>query len=83
MGRAQDVRHDGLVFAALLNIRDEPINLRQFPPGLEIVGRGRRAAFTAGPGSTSAALAGRYWIAGRFRLDARDDLRTRLGPGSD
>ena len=80
MGRTQDVGHVGLVFAALLNIRDEPIGLRQLPPGFEIVGRARRAAFSAGPDSMSASLAGRYWIVGRFRLDARDELRARLGP---
>ncbi|WP_296328828.1 asparagine synthase-related protein [Reyranella sp.] len=67
------------MFAALLNIRDEPIDLRQLPSGLEIVGRARRAALIAGPGSTSASLAGRYRIVGRFRLDARDELRARLG----
>ena len=80
MGRAQDVRHIGLVFAALLNVRDEPIDLRPFPPSFEIVGRARRVAFSAGPGSMSASLAGRYWIVGRFRLDAPDELRARLGP---
>lgn len=82
MGRAQDVRHVGLVFAALLNVRNEPIGLRQLPPGFEIVGRARRAAFSAGPDGTSAALAGRYWILGRFRLDAGDELRARLGPSA-
>lgn len=78
MGREQDVRHVGLVFAALLNIRDEPIDLRRFPRGFETVGRAGRAAFSAAGGSTSAMLAGRYWIVGRFRLDARDELRSRL-----
>lgn len=67
------------MFAALLSVRDEPIDLRLFPPGLEVVGRARRAAFVAGSGSTSASLDGRYWIVGRFRLDARDELRARLG----
>lgn len=80
MGRAQDVRRIGLVFAALLNARDEPIDPRRVPAGFEIVGRARRAAFSAGARGTSATLAGRYWIAGRIRLDARDDLRARLGP---
>jgi asparagine synthase (glutamine-hydrolysing) len=70
------------VFAALLNVRDQPIDPRQLPPGFEVVGRARRAAFLAGPGGTSATLAGRYWIAGRFRLDARDELRARLGPAA-
>jgi asparagine synthase (glutamine-hydrolysing) len=79
MGRGQDVRHVGLVFAALLNVRDEPIDPQQVPSGFEIVGRARRAAFSAGPGSTSAVLAGRYRILGRFRLDARDELGSRLG----
>lgn len=82
MGRGQDVGLVGLVFAALLNVRDEPIDLRQLPPGFEIVGRARRAALTAGPDSTSAALAGRYWTVGRFRLDARHELRARLGPSA-
>ena len=34
--------------------------------------RARRAAFLAGPSGTSATLAGRYWIAGRFRLEGKD-----------
>jgi len=67
------------VFAALINVRDQPIDERQVPPGYEIVGRARRAAFGAGPDSSSAALAGRYRILGRFRLDARDELSSRLG----
>ncbi|MFN4014195.1 MAG: asparagine synthase-related protein [Reyranella sp.] len=67
------------MFAAFVNVRDEPIDRRQLPPGFEVVGRARRAAFGAGPDSTSAALAGRYRILGRFRLDARDELRSRLG----
>jgi asparagine synthase (glutamine-hydrolysing) len=70
------------MFAALLNVRNEPIDLRQFPPGFEILGRSGRAAFGAGPDSASATLAGRYWILGRFRLDARDQLRARLGPSA-
>ena len=82
MGRAQDVGHVALVFAALLNVRDEPIDLRQLSPGFEIVGRARRAALNAGPDSASASLAGRYWIVGRFRLDARDELRARHGPSA-
>ncbi len=82
MGRAQDVGHVRLVFAALISVKGEPVDLRQFPPGFEIVGRARRTAFSAGPGSTSASLAGRHWIAGRFRLDAPGELRTRLGPSA-
>lgn len=70
------------MFAALLNPRDEPIDVRPYPPGPEVVGRSRRVAFVVGPGSTSASLAGRCWISGRFRLDARDELRARLGASS-
>lgn len=70
------------LFAALLSIGQEPIDVRQFgrePPGFEVLGRARRAAFIAGPGSTLDSLNGRYWIVGRVRLDARDELRARLG----
>ncbi len=82
MGGARNVGRVGLVFAAVLSIGSAPIDLGQFPAGLEIVGRARRAALGAGPGSLSASLAGRFWIAGRFRLDARDELRARLGPSA-
>lgn len=66
------------MFAALLSIGQEPIDGRE-PPGLEVLGRARRAAFVAGPGSTLDSLDERFWIVGRFRLDARDELRARLG----
>ena len=64
------------MFAALLSIGQEPIDARKF--GCEVLGRARRAAFIAGPGSTLDSLDERYWIVGRVRLDAGDELRTRL-----
>ncbi|MDB5488445.1 MAG: hypothetical protein JWQ58_2160 [Reyranella sp.] len=70
------------MFAALLSIGQEPIDIRQFgleSPGLKVLGRARRVAFIAGPGSTLDSLDERYWIVGRLRLDARDELRARLG----
>jgi len=83
VGRPRDFRNAGLsVFAALLSVKDEPIDVRQLPPGFEIVGRARRAAFCAEPGTTLDSLGGHYWIAGRLRLDARDELRARLGPAA-
>ena len=83
MGRAPVFRRVGLeVFAALLGVRDEPIDDRQVPPGFEIIGRARRAAFGAGPECAFDSLGGQYWIVGRLRLDAREDLRARLGPSA-
>lgn len=70
------------MFAALLSIGQEPIDVRQLggePSGLKVLGRARRAAFIAGPGSTFDSLDERYWIVGRLRLDAREELRARLG----
>ncbi len=71
------------MFAALLSVGDEPIDVRPLPPGGEIIGRARRAAFVVGPGSSSESLDGRCWIVGRFRLDARDALRARLGASAE
>ncbi len=50
---------------------------------VKVLGRARRTAFITGPGSTFDSLEARYWIVGRIRLDAREDLRARLGATGD
>lgn len=85
MGRPQDAWHIGLrLFAALLSTENKPIDASRRAASLElsgltIVGKARRAAFLVGPGSTLDSLGSSLWIAGSIRLDARDELRARLG----
>lgn len=72
------------MFAALLSTGPAPIDPRQFadglgPDGFEIVGHAARVALCAGTGRAHDSLNGRYWIVGRIRLDARDELLARLG----
>jgi len=72
------------LFAALLSTGPAPLDPRQFADGfgqegIEILGQAGRLALCAGTGSARDSLNGRYWIVGRIRLDARDELLERLG----
>ena len=85
------------LFAAVFNLRAEPVDAQQFrdghgtPPGattermdLKVLGRAvfmysnANAPDVAGEEYAIHSLGGRYWIAGRVRLDARSELRARL-----
>lgn len=75
------------MFAALLGIGQEPLDVRQSadgrePADLTRVGRSGRVAFISEQGSVLDSLDDRLWIAGRIRLDARDELQARLGSPS-
>jgi len=73
------------VFAALFNFDGGPLDL-QPADGLKVLGAHRQAALlcrtsdAAGEETGIDSLADRYWIAGRIRLDARERLRSQLGP---
>mgnify|MGYP002639595208 FL=1 len=78
------------MFAAIFNTDGRPIDPRPIGAAghdVEVLGSARRVAFICTKvdpalseiGSCGIqSLDGRYWIAGRIRLDARDDLRARL-----
>ncbi|MBL6615924.1 MAG: hypothetical protein ISP45_18070, partial [Reyranella sp.] len=73
------------MFAALFNFDGGPLDL-QPADGLKVLGAHRQAALlcrtsdAAGEETGIDSLADRYWIAGRIRLDARERLRSQLGP---
>ncbi len=76
----ETLRHVGLVFAALLSI-GRRADRRAAACHRHRKSSAGRDARPSSPGreALSSSLDGRYWIVGRFRLDARDELRARLG----
>ncbi|MBI3197790.1 MAG: hypothetical protein HYZ40_09845, partial [Rhodospirillales bacterium] len=78
------------MFAAIFNTDGKPVECRAaVAAGLdvEILGGARHVALVSSKADPSPAaaeasgirnLGGRYWIVGRFRLDGRGDLRSRL-----
>lgn len=88
------------MFGAIFSLDGRPVDPRPFQAAgddIEILGSARRVAFVcakagaslvAGEASGIRDLGGRYWIVGRIRLDARNELRSLLldrikGPSGD
>lgn len=75
------------MFAALFDFDGGPLDLPRSAPGRDdglqikrLGARGQAALLHRGADAGIDSLAGRYWIAGRIRLDARERLLSQLGP---